>query len=766
MTVQAAAKEELRRVPAGPHEGWPTPEAAVGLLARYFLNRADVVAILAPWDKPHAVRPGDLDALLLGHVLGRAAPSAAVSYAHRRGTGAMRGRYRVGAYAPGPEGTTRWLRIAFQGAGHADALADPTAAVLATQRAFGAAGLRTYLERPATGTGWHLWCFFDPPAPAAMAHTLGRSMVPRDVFRASGGLADPRAGRGIEIVPKQASLHGRGFGSLVWLPWWSGAALGGNVFYTDGADGLQPVVPRTFDTASPLDVERVLATAPPTTPASSGSVVRASRRPEIRVNNRLLDELVRDAWDAVHVANRPPRMFRRSRTWVRIDDGDDELLFDSIDETAAISTLADVATWVRENQMGISYVAPPRDVARVMVRLPSQDLPPIESIVTTPVFDANGELVLEAGYHTRARLWHDVRPGFEVAPIPETPMPSEILAAHRLFADDLLVDFPFAAESDRAHALAAFLLPFVRRMVRGVTPIHLVEAPTPGTGKSVLGDLVAIVATGRACESTTITRDEDETRKKITSLLLRGQPVVLLDNIREGIDSAQLAAALTTEQWSDRLLGQTRMLVLPNRATWIATANNPQLSLEIARRCVRIRLDPKTDRPWMRTTFKHAPIRDWAHENRAALVRALLVLVRGWIAAGRPPGRRALGSFESWARIVGGVLEHAGVHGFLDDTEKLYEAADREGDEWRTFVSAWHERFGTEPVGAQDLLGLALDRELLGETIGDKSLRSQATRLGRALLAVRDRQFGHLRVELAARSHNTTRWRVVEVPTP
>jgi len=52
---------------------------------------------------------------------------------------------------------------------------------------------------------------------------------------------------------------------------------------------------------------------------------------------------------------------------------------------------------------------------------------------------------------------------------------------------------------------------------------------------------------------------------------------------------------------------------------------------------------------------------------------------------------------------------------------------------------------------------------LLGETIGDKSLRSQATRLGRALLTVRDRQFGDLRVELVTRSHNTTRWRVVEV---
>jgi hypothetical protein len=64
----------------------------------------------------------------------------------------------------------------------------------------------------------------------------------------------------------------------------------------------------------------------------------------------------------------------------------------------------------------------------------------------------------------------------------------------------------------------------------------------------------------------------------------RGPIVIPLDNIRPGLDSSQLASALTAETWSDRILGQTRMIDLPNRATWIVTANNPHLSLEIARR--------------------------------------------------------------------------------------------------------------------------------------------------------------------------------------
>ncbi|WP_437605153.1 hypothetical protein WMF20_28730 [Sorangium sp. So ce834] len=176
---------------------------------------------------------------------------------------------------------------------------------------------------------------------------------------------------------------------------------------------------------------------------------------------------------------------------------------------------------------------------------------------------------------------------------------------------------------------------------------------------------------GKTCEPTTLTQDEDEARKKITSILAKAQPVILLDNIRTGLDSSQLASALTAETWSDRILGQTRMIDLPNRATWIVTANNPHLSLEIARRCVRVRLDAKTDRPWARTGFKHSPLREWTKTNRVRLVRAVLVLVRAWLAAGRPPGKRTLGSFESWAAVVGGILEHAEIPGFLHDTEEL-----------------------------------------------------------------------------------------------
>jgi hypothetical protein len=301
-------------------------------------------------------------------------------------------------------------------------------------------------------------------------------------------------------------------------------------------------------------------------------------------------------------------------------------------------------------------------------------------------------------------------------------------------------------------------------MVAGCTPIHLIEAPTPGSGKGLLSDLVSIVTIGRTCEPTTLPQSEDETRKKITSILVKAPPIVLLDNVRGRLDSAQLACAITAETWSDRILGQTRMIELPNRATWLVTGNNPEVSLEIARRCVRVRIDPKIDRPWQRTKFTHSPIRDWARMNRARIVRALLVLVRAWLVADRPPGRRTLGSFESWASVVGGVLQHAEIPGFLHDTEGLYEVADAEGQEWRGFVRLWWEKFGPQWVCAGDLVAVALERDLLGSIVRDGApAGGQKIRLGKALTRMRDRCFAEFRLVVGQNTNaKTAQYRLID----
>ena len=275
--------------------------------------------------------------------------------------------------------------------------------------------------------------------------------------------------------------------------------------------------------------------------------------------------------------------------------------------------------------------------------------------------------------------------------------------------------------------MALLLLGFLRAMIDGPTPLHMIEKPTPGTGATLLVDAVATIQTGSGAAVTTEGRDDEEWRKRITAKLRQIPAIVLIDNLRHELDSSALAAALTAPYWEDRILGVSEMTRLPIRAVWIATGNNPSFSNEMARRIVRIRLDARVDQPWRRDGFRHADLMGWVRANRARLVAACLTLCQAWIAAGRPRGSRSIGSYDAWAQTMGGVLEVAGIEGFLGNLDEMLEAADGEGAVWRSFVGSWWDRFGTAEVATADLFDLAAQASDQPLPLGD---RQRARRSG------------------------------------
>jgi hypothetical protein len=474
--------------------------------------------------------------------------------------------------------------------------------------------------------------------------------------------------------------------------------------------------------------------------------------PEIIVNNRQFRDVAAAAWSALHASNNPPSLFVRMGGLVRVAENwvEDRLVrqIESVSEMALYDRLSRIADWVREGEDSTTSVSPSKDVVRVMEAVPSVQLPPLSALAEGPVFARDGSLIASPGYHREAALWLDLPEDFDIGDIPDAPTPSDIAWARSLFLDDLLVDYPFVAPSDRAHAVAAVILPFVRRLIPGRTPIHLVEAPTEGSGKGYLCHAVSIISTGQTQGARTLSHDDDEARKMITSELSTGRPIILLDNAddKKVLSSPSLASVITADTWTDRQLGQTRMLTMPNNAVWLLTGNNPKLSMELARRCVRIRIEPREERPHLRKNFKHAPFLDWVHENRPALVRAAIILVKAWMAAGKPLSAHRLGSFERWAQTIGGILEVAGIPGFLGNLEALYETADLEGEAWREFISVWWEEYATAPQRVVDLVELCEQRNLLSGVRGDGSPRSQQTKLGYALMSKRDRVYGELQL--------------------
>lgn len=108
-------------------------------------------------------------------------------------------------------------------------------------------------------------------------------------------------------------------------------------------------------------------------------------------------------------------------------------------------------------------------------------------------------------------------------------------------------------------------------------------------------------------------------------------------------------------------------------------------------------------------------------------------MVRSWLVNARPQGERALGGYEAWSKVMGGILKTAGIPGFLGNLEETYWRTDAELGEWRAFIKRWWERFAEKKVGVGDLFQLALEMEALPGVLGSGNERSQEIRLGKAL---------------------------------
>lgn len=326
-------------------------------------------------------------------------------------------------------------------------------------------------------------------------------------------------------------------------------------------------------------------------------------RPEIDTANRGLDEMAADAWRAIDERNTPPRIFlyAGALTWL-VADPAGRITIEVMNQDHVRHHLADVATFIRwtaparGRRSEKKPAFPPVPLAADVLAVPRRTtLPRLQRLVHVPVFTADGRLLTAPGFDVASGLYF--APGLTLAPVSSVPSAEEITAARTALCVELLGDFPFVSDADRAHAVALLLTPLLRELVAGCVPLFVVSKPTPRTGAGLLTKVVAIVQGGSPSAAVTISRDEDEMRKRLTALLIPSPSMILLDNLHGRLDSAALAAILTTAEWEDRRLGLSQTIKLSVRTTFVVTGNNVALSNEMAGRSVLIRLDPKVEDP-------------------------------------------------------------------------------------------------------------------------------------------------------------------------
>lgn len=433
-------------------------------------------------------------------------------------------------------------------------------------------------------------------------------------------------------------------------------------------------------------------------------------KPTIRVNGQYLDVKVDAAKEAIRQANTPIRWVNYGGVFGRLQLTQEGASVKPLERGGMLDLMSRSARWVsvkatKDGDHTETPTDPPAMVGDVLRDNPDF-LPRLTRIVETPCFVGNGRLLDAPGYDDDTGTYY--YPASLVVPsVATSPTADDITEAKRLLIDEVLGDFPFDSEASRCHAVALFLLPFVRAMIDGPTPLHMIGATTEGTGKGLLTECFSIITTGRDGEAETAGHDDAEWRKKITAQLLKGAPYVWFDNVNVALNSQALASVSTDRVWRDRLLGKSETVSLPINATWVFTGNNIHSSQEMARRFVSIRLDANLERPYEGRTFKHPNLTRWAKEHRGELVWACLTLVRAWMAAGSPLGQSIMASFEHWSQVIGGILDVAGIGGFLANRGNTLETMNTTEYEWSGFVGRWWELHQDKPLTVRELTAIA-----------------------------------------------------------
>jgi len=431
--------------------------------------------------------------------------------------------------------------------------------------------------------------------------------------------------------------------------------------------------------------------------------------------------------------------------------------------------LARPAQWCVPTKEGYRPVIPPKWVPETLLARGDWPFPRLEAVIETPTLRPDGTILDTPGYDPVTCFLYEPNAAFP--PVPNEPTPEEIDAAVREVMEPFS-EFPFVAGSDRSAALAAVLTLLARPAIGGPTPLFAIRATTPGTGKGLLASTVALIGTGREPTLFAVSREDEEVRKRLLTIGIEGARCILLDNVEGALGSPSLAAALTTSQLTDRLLGTNRLLTVPMEAVWLATGNNIAFRGDLGRRVLPIDLDAKVEFPEDRT-FRRRDLTRWVREERPGLVVAALTLLRAFHAAGRlDHGQCPVGSFEAWDALVRAAVLWLGFDDPVAGRARVRTESDADLEALGTVLEAWWSAIGSEPRTLARAIESAFDgaghQELAAALSGldpkGDGRRPRARPVGDRFRRWKGRIVGGLVLETEERKeHGAALWRVTRV---
>ncbi len=345
----------------------------------------------------------------------------------------------------------------------------------------------------------------------------------------------------------------------------------------------------------------------------------------------------------------------------------------------------------------------PKLVADAYLTRGKWKLPHIVGIANAPFLHADGSIQDREGFDPVSGLlckWD----GQDFPSVPSHPTKDDAAAALAEL-ENPLAEFPFETPADKAAALSAILTALDRRGM-DVAPLHAFTAPAAGTGKGLLVDIIAMLATGRPMPTIDQARHEEELKKCLGASLIAGDSLIALDNCMHVVEGSFLNTITKQHVFRVRVLGQSQNIEIPNNATFFANGNNLTIGADMTRRVILCEMNARMERPETRE-FKDERLLETVQANRARLVVAGLTVLRAWHLARPSEGLNLTPvDFNDWSQRVREALVWLGCIDPGDTMEKS-----RKDDPYRieraVIFTEWHRVLGEDDKLVRDVIAAA-----------------------------------------------------------
>ncbi len=405
---------------------------------------------------------------------------------------------------------------------------------------------------------------------------------------------------------------------------------------------------------------------------------------------------------------------------------------------------------IKQTEFHEKSITPGLSQTLLVSQVLQESLPIISRIFTIPIpiLYHNKIAFPKKGYDKRFKSWMNYN-------VPELSHPDMKLKEAKEIIHNLLKEFCFKTKQDLDTAIAALITPGLRGLFKEFntrTPVFFYLGNRERVGKDYLAGITGIIYEGQASEENPICSGErsgnnnEELRKKLTAAIKSGKKRLHFSNNKGYLNNAVFEGAITTETYSDRLLGTNETIEAPNELDFSLSGNvGITYTPDFANRCKFINLFLDIEDANSRK-FENPTLHLWVKENRSLIFSTIFSLVRNWIDKGMKPGKIPFASFPEWARVCGGIMESAGYSNPCIPNKENIGTGDSETQEMKQLFEICYERYSNIWIKRDEIKNLVLkeNRDLLGYYDFDK--RSDQIKFGLKIIKYVGRIFSDIKL--------------------